>query len=57
MNRAEKKIAERIARGGAMPTAFDPWDNADREILGTLLTKPHDYTKKGQVVIFEYEER
>lgn len=40
-----------------MPTAFDPWDNADREICGTLTAKPFDYTKKGQIVIFEYEER
>lgn len=40
-----------------MPTAFDPWNNADREICGTLVAKPFDYTKKGQILIFEYEER
>ncbi len=55
MNRADKKIAERIARG-SLPTAYDPWDDADREISGTLTTKPSDYTKKGGMVIFEYGE-
>jgi len=29
----------------------------DREISGTVLTKPYDYTKKGQIVIFEHEKR
>lgn len=56
MNRAGRKIAERIARG-SLPTAYDPWDDADREISGTLMTKPSDYTKKGGMVIFEHEER
>lgn len=57
MNKADRKIAERLARGGSLPTAYDPWDDADREISGTLTTTPSDYTKKGAMVIFEYEKR
>lgn len=56
MNRVDRKIAERIARG-SLPTAYAPWDDADREISCTLTTKPSDYTKKGGMVIFEYEEQ
>lgn len=56
MNRADRKIAERIARGGSLPTAYDPWHDADREISETLTTNPSDYTKKGGMVIFEYGE-
>lgn len=57
MNRADVRIAKRLARGGAMPTAYDPWDDADREICGTISTKPFDYTRKGQILIFEHEQR
>ena len=56
MNRADKRIRSRIERVGALPTAYDPWDDADREISGTILTKPYDYTKKGGIVIFERAE-
>lgn len=54
MNRADKRIADRIVRGG-LPTAYDPWDNKDCEVANTLTTKPYDYTKTSQMVIFEYE--
>lgn len=56
MNRIDKAIAIRI-RQGNLPTAYDGWDRADREICGTLVTRPFDYTKRGGLVIFEYEER
>lgn len=53
MNRADRKIAERIARG-SLPTAYDPWHDVDCEISVTLTTKTSDYTKKRGMVIFEY---
>ena len=56
MNKADKRIAARLLRGG-LPTAYDPWYDADREIVGTILTRPYDYTRKGVVVIFEHERR
>lgn len=56
MNRADKRIAERIKRGGQLPTAYDPWDDADREVCGTIRTAPYDYTKKAGLVIFEQTE-
>lgn len=56
MNECDKNIAKRIARGGRLPTAFSPWTNSDLEICGTLTTKPFDYTRRGQIVIFEYEQ-
>lgn len=55
MNRADKRIAERIKRGGLLPTAYDPWDDADREVCGALTTHPDAYTKRGVMVIFENE--
>lgn len=55
MNRIDKAIAERIRKGN-LPTAFDGWDRADREVCGTLVTRPFDYTKRGGMVIFEHEE-
>lgn len=57
MNMADKRIVDRLLRGGLLPTAYDPWDDADREIAGTIMTRPFDYTKKGTVVIFEYERK
>lgn len=57
MNRADARIAKRLARGDRMPTAYCPWGDADHEICGTLTTKPFDYTKRGQIVIFEHDER
>ena len=39
-----------------MPTAYDPWHDADIEISATLMTMPFDYTKKGGMVIFEHEQ-
>lgn len=56
MNRIDKAIANRIKRR-PLPTAYDGWDKADREIAGTLNTKPDDYTKRGGLVIFEHEEQ
>ncbi len=56
MNRMDRRIAERIKRGGTLPTAYTPWDDADREFCNTLLTKPTDYTKKGGMIIFERDE-
>ena len=56
MNRIDKAIAMRMKRN-PLPTAYDGWDKADREIAGTLNTAPFDYTKRGGIVIFEYERR
>lgn len=56
MNRIDRAIAERIKKGN-LPTAFDGWDRADREICGTLVTRPYDYTKRGGIVIFEYDDK
>ena len=56
MNRIDKAIARRIAKGN-LPTAYDGWDKADREIAGTLVTRPYDYTKRGGLIIFEHDER
>jgi hypothetical protein len=55
MNRADRKIAERIMKG-SLPTAYCPWNDADLEICGTLTTRgANDYAKTGGMVIFEYE--
>lgn len=55
MNRCEKNIALRIHKGD-LPAGYSPYDDADREICGTITTTAFDYTKRGQIVIFEYEE-
>ena len=55
MNRIEKAIALRIRRK-PLPTAFDGWDEADREIAGTLITNAFDHLKRGGIVIFEENE-
>lgn len=55
MNRIDKAIAMRIKKR-PLPTAYDGWDKTDREIAGTLNTKPDDYTKRGGMVIFERTE-
>lgn len=55
MNRIEKAIALRIRRK-PLPTAFDGWDKADREIAGTLITNAFDHLKRGGLVIFEDNE-
>ena len=56
MNRCDKNIALRIHKGGRLHVGYSPWDNADREICGTIVTTAFDYTKRGQIVIFEYED-
>ncbi len=55
MNRMGPAIAERIAKGD-LPTAFDPWDRADREICPAITTRMYDHTQRGSVVIFAEEE-
>lgn len=55
MNRMVKRIAERIKKG-LLPTAYDPWNDADREVCGTIRTAPYDYTKKAGLIIFEQTE-
>ena len=56
MNRADKKIIQRLLKGGTLPTAYDPWTDLDMEICKTILTKSYDYTKTGGLVILEYEQ-
>ena len=51
-NRMEKIIKERVRKGN-LPTAYDCWDRTDREIAGTLNTKPYDHTKRGGLIVFE----
>lgn len=56
MNRMDRRIAMRIYRG-KLPTAYDAWDYADREICDALNVKSYDYTKRGGLVIFDDDEK
>ena len=57
MNRIDKAIAERIKKGN-LPTAFDGWDKTDlSKTAMAITTRGGDYMRRGQMVIFEYENQ